>query len=810
MRTNSDLKLERLFALAMMMTVALAGAVLASAEGAFFPSGITPFVAVLTWLIVERNRSASVSPILANILGAVAFMVAANEFRSRDIEAKLLSGAHLIVYLTWVVLAMEKSVRQIWWLLALSVLQIAVASVLTSSPLFGGSLIVVMGVMIWTLAVFSLYRAYVRFRGTAEPSTPPAGHVSRRGMNRIVVRNGLQLDPTQPWVNRQIRGIVVVSFLGSLAMSLIVFALFPRIWVPGSPFADLGEDNERRIRGRTGFTETVTLGDIGQVLQSDNRALQFEIRDVRLGKMVALEQFINDMDMDEIRFRGNALGLYRNAKWRHGFRDKRFDTFGRTVDYPTRYEIKVVQDPPIGEFVFAVNPLTRAKSAVKDDRILRWTVSSVLSWENFHARRESNPDVQRAYTIECPSLRETPDATFEDWRTPLKPSPQDVTNLNQNARGSAERYFLSRDIEKDLPSLYRIATDLCRSANGRVDDAECVQRILDYLSLSNGFQYSLTIPFNNEALDPIEDFLLNTRSGSCEYFASAGALMLQANGIPARIVNGYVGCELNSVSGRYEVRQKHAHSWVEAFYENRWRTLDPTPSSSRRELVEASRSMMFFRQLKLAMSDIWTGGIQNLSWEQQKALIGPFLTAVRLAWEDIRQRGLWTSLGEFFVSLFTTPEKWFSWQGGLFTFVILLLGALLWRLKLFSRLAAVLRGLKGTLGVRQRTTRSVIRFYERFRDLCEAQGLIFNESSTAIETADAALQYFSDQLDSAQVRAAPELIAGAFNDVRFGRMELSSSRAAAVRSALDEFSQAIAASDGKIPVTQLTPSTSAT
>jgi protein-glutamine gamma-glutamyltransferase len=95
-----------------------------------------------------------------------------------------------------------------------------------------------------------------------------------------------------------------------------------------------------------------------------------------------------------------------------------------------------------------------------------------------------------------------------------------------------------------------------------------------------------------KSLDPIEDFLFHTRAGHCERFASALALMLRSQGIPAVLVLGFKGCEQTDEPGKYVVREAHAHAWVAALIQefepptatnrlvSRWRSLDPTPSSS--------------------------------------------------------------------------------------------------------------------------------------------------------------------------------------------------------------------------------------
>jgi transglutaminase-like putative cysteine protease len=77
--------------------------------------------------------------------------------------------------------------------------------------------------------------------------------------------------------------------------------------------------------------------------------------------------------------------------------------------------------------------------------------------------------------------------------------------------------------------------------------------------------------------DPVIQFLFADRRGHCEYFATAMALLARSQGIPARVVMGFrVGEE--SPFGYEIVREKNAHSWVEAWVPGTgWATYDPTP-----------------------------------------------------------------------------------------------------------------------------------------------------------------------------------------------------------------------------------------
>jgi hypothetical protein len=78
--------------------------------------------------------------------------------------------------------------------------------------------------------------------------------------------------------------------------------------------------------------------------------------------------------------------------------------------------------------------------------------------------------------------------------------------------------------------------------------------------------------------DPLVHFLLRSRAGHCEYFASAAAMMLTARGIPARLVTGSYGGEVGFFSRTLVVRGSNLHAWVEAKIDGRgFSVLDPTP-----------------------------------------------------------------------------------------------------------------------------------------------------------------------------------------------------------------------------------------
>lgn len=78
----------------------------------------------------------------------------------------------------------------------------------------------------------------------------------------------------------------------------------------------------------------------------------------------------------------------------------------------------------------------------------------------------------------------------------------------------------------------------------------------------------------------IEEFLLGSGAGHCEYFATALALVLRLQGVPCRLVGGYLAHEWDPATHSVVARARDAHAWVEALLpDGTWLTLDATPPS---------------------------------------------------------------------------------------------------------------------------------------------------------------------------------------------------------------------------------------
>ena len=96
--------------------------------------------------------------------------------------------------------------------------------------------------------------------------------------------------------------------------------------------------------------------------------------------------------------------------------------------------------------------------------------------------------------------------------------------------------------------------------------------------MRNNFKYTLDPPAI-EPEDPVGSFLFRSKSGYCEYFAAAMAVMLRTLNIPSRLVNGFQTGSYNRIGKDFVVRARDAHSWVEVYFTGYgWIPFDPTPA----------------------------------------------------------------------------------------------------------------------------------------------------------------------------------------------------------------------------------------
>jgi transglutaminase-like putative cysteine protease len=206
-------------------------------------------------------------------------------------------------------------------------------------------------------------------------------------------------------------------------------------------------------------------------------------------------------------------------------------------------------------------------------------------------------------------------------------------------------------------------------------DAEIVARALDFLR-EGRYMYTLEPPLLGR--DSVDEFLFDSRQGFCEHFSSAFTFLMRAAGVPARVVTGYQGGELNGIDRIFTVRQSDAHAWSEVYLRGRgWLRVDPTAAAMpTRVQAGLARALPEGATLPFMLRpDMeWLRHLRS-EWE---ALAHRWNVWV-LAYNPERQRELMLSLG-------MREADWRNLTATLFTVLgLLTLGLLAWSLRRIAR-----------------------------------------------------------------------------------------------------------------------------
>ena len=136
--------------------------------------------------------------------------------------------------------------------------------------------------------------------------------------------------------------------------------------------------------------------------------------------------------------------------------------------------------------------------------------------------------------------------------------------------------------ESGYGGVYALAQRLRRESSTPYEFVRAVER-----HLGQGFSYSES---PTQSRRPLRSFLFSERTGYCQQFSGAMALILRMAGIPTRVVSGFSpGAPDLDEDGVFVVRDTDAHSWVETYFSGiGWVPFDPTPSASPANFQSAS------------------------------------------------------------------------------------------------------------------------------------------------------------------------------------------------------------------------------
>jgi transglutaminase-like putative cysteine protease len=156
------------------------------------------------------------------------------------------------------------------------------------------------------------------------------------------------------------------------------------------------------------------------------------------------------------------------------------------------------------------------------------------------------------------------------------------------------------------PRVAALAREVTTSATNPYDVAKAVESYLRSL------KYQLEVSNPPQGADPVTFFLFQSKTGYCEYFASAMGEMLHSLNVPVRLVNGYgPGRVLNTdeldklnirplkagIPGT-SINASDAHTWVEVYFPRYgWIPFEPTPDPAYPVLARSNPNALPVPQL---------------------------------------------------------------------------------------------------------------------------------------------------------------------------------------------------------------------
>ncbi|MFZ3129255.1 MAG: DUF3488 and transglutaminase-like domain-containing protein, partial [Rhodoferax sp.] len=389
--------------------------------------------------------------------------------------------------------------------------------------------------------------------------------------------------------------------LAGTPIMVVLFMLFPRV----APLWGVPSD---AMSGRSGLSGTMQVGTIANLALDNSVAMR-----IRFDGPAPRQS--------ERYFRGPVLSTYDGREWsplRSLFPPRMQPAADLQVQgEPVRYQVTLEANNRPWLLVLDATPTAPtvtgyAPSMTAD---LQWVTERPMS------------DLVRYSAQSYPAFRHGP--------TRL------VTGLQDYLELPADRNPRTRQLAAEMRSDPRYA---------RADTATLVGAILERLRTGG---YTYTLEPGVYGIHTADEFWFDRKAGFCEHIASSFVLLARALGIPARIVTGYQGGEINSVDGLWTVRQSDAHAWAEVWSAGQgWTRVDPTSAvapgrTGSLQRLEAPRNVfaqalntvnpafaLNLRALWDAANNRWNQWVLNYSQSRQLNLLRN-LGFESPSWEDL-------------------------------------------------------------------------------------------------------------------------------------------------------------------------------
>jgi hypothetical protein len=469
-------------------------------------------------------------PLTVSVLVSLAALVLSGFLQLSD------GAIGLVLYLTGAKLFQRERAADYIQLAVLSLLLMAIATLFNQDISFGLLFLLYVGVGLVNLTLYHL-------RLQAEQHPQAASQVRRIDLGFL-------------------------GFLGSLALlamvlSVALFFLFPRVGL-----GILGRQARSPVM-TTGFAEEVSLGEFG-TLKTDNTVV------MRVEFPAGVPP-----QVESLYWRGMSFDRYDGRAWSRTL-DRSLSIFPNAAGVfelsaspliPAASDLQffpleqlIYLEPLDTNTVFGVAPLVEVEWL---DRGGAMTPQQRWQWQNRRLLLRETGDVSHSLPPRMPYLYRAVSRIPRDLEPRLRQLGREELLSALDPVQQQAYLQLPEDLDPRIPALAEEITAGIPDVFGKVT------ALRNYL-LEN-YAYTTNLP-DPGAEPPLEAFLFTHRRGHCEYFATALTVLARSLGIPARVVNGFLGGRWVAQEKYLAVRNADAHSWTEIpFGPYGWITFDATP-----------------------------------------------------------------------------------------------------------------------------------------------------------------------------------------------------------------------------------------
>ena len=380
----------------------------------------------------------------------------------------------------------------------------------------------------------------------------------RRGGNILNETHALTTDVNGPLViNKKVRRQTSIAFMAALSAVTIVITAVMFFVLPRTEAGMLGSSDVLAF-SVTGLDQNVDLVSSGTIERDSSPVMQ-----------VTFPEEPNGVYNGPLYWRAATYDEYtgtgweksgRSFVWENRLNERDFASpagaVSRSLLTEDRSKAKLVyQVAYVDKLTTEGLPILNYPQRVhSDDARLNWSVNLDLTVQVRNLR--SHGLQYRAYS-----------EVFEHSLQSLQEAPDNYTRV---LRDSDFRLLTEHNLS---PETLALVENVIGTAQTPFEKTTALRNWLS----SAEFEYSLVLP-DLVTDKPIDAFLMTTKIGHCQLFATSLALALRSQGIPTRVVSGYMGGEWDESTRSYTVTADMAHLWVEVYFSGvGWHTIDPSP-----------------------------------------------------------------------------------------------------------------------------------------------------------------------------------------------------------------------------------------